>query len=349
MRWRRIAAVTLLTAVTVSAAGCGGGSGTSIAIPDHTAAPLAHCHIPTVKRRPSAHPSPPPVPTTGTYFGAYSLHGPAFQANYVTSFDQLQQTACRPLDIAHVYLRWNYPFPTESALRLARAGHYLLVSVKGTNIPEMASGQDDASITATGRQLASLPYPIFIEFRWEMDRPNLASVVSSPAAYIAAWDRVRSLFAAAGVTNASWVWCPTASGFATGRAQQYYPGDGEVDWVCADAYPNLTLPYSPAQQLSVLLAPFLRWARQHDKPAMIGEYGVSQSYTPEQRAAWLLDAKTVLSTPPVRAAVYWDANVTSSPILTFDIGSDPTVASAFRSLATDPRFRPRDPADPRGH
>jgi hypothetical protein len=324
-------------------AGCGGHGGSSA---EPVVAPPVHCHLQTATRAPSAHASPPPVPASKTYLGAYSLHGQAFQQNYISSFDDLQQAACRPFDIAHVYLRWNNQFPTQAALSLAHSGHYLLVSVKGTNIPEMASGQDDAIITSTARQIASLHYPVFIEFRWEMDRPNLSEVVSSPAAYIQAWDRMRSLFAAAGVRNASWVWCPTANGFATGRAQQFYPGDSEVDWVCADAYPNLTLPDSPQQQLSVVLAPFLAWARQHDKPAMIGEYGVSAAYTPEQRAEWLMNARSVLSSPPIKAAVYWDGDVSSSRFLSFEIGSNSTVINGFRTLATDPDFRPIAPADP---
>jgi hypothetical protein len=326
---------------TAALVGCSSSQG-----PHVNTAPPAVCHLRTSTVAPNPHALPPPVPATGAYFGAYSLQGPAFQSNYVSSFDALQQAACRPLDIAHVYLRWDYPFPTASALALGRSGHYLLVSVKGTDIPQMASGQDDAIIRSTARQLASFPYPIFIEFRWEMDRPNLSAVVSSPTAYIAAWDRMRRLFAAEGVTNASWVWCPTASGFANGRAQQYYPGDNEVDWVCADAYPNLTAPYSPQQQLGTLLGPFLDWAKQHDKPVMIGEFGVSQNYSPAQRAEWLLNARSVLSSPQIKAAVYWDADVTSSPILSYAIGSNSAVVDAFRALATDRDLRPVAPADP---
>jgi hypothetical protein len=39
------------------------------------------------------------------------------------------------------------------------------------------------------------------------------------------------------VQNAAWVWCPTANGFADGQAAAFYPGNNEVDWICADAYP----------------------------------------------------------------------------------------------------------------
>ncbi len=307
---------------------------------------VPHCNLTTATVAPQAHPSPPPVPASGAYFGAYSLHGRAIQQNFLASFSDLQQDACRPLDIAHVYLQWNHPFPTAYALALARSGHYLLISVKGTDIPEMASGQDDAIITSTARQIAQVHYPVFLEFRWEMDRPNIADVVSSPAAYIAAWDRMRRLFTAAGVTNASWVWCPTAAGFALGRAQPFYPGDSEVDWICADAYPDPTLPDSAQEQPGALLAPFLAWAKEHDKPVMIGEFGVSHVYSPDQRAAWLRAALPALSSPQIKAVVYFDGAVGSRPYWTWEIGPDSGVIGAFRALATDPHFRPPAPADP---
>ena len=57
--------------------------------------------------------------------------------------------------------------------------------------------------------------------------------------FVAAWDHIRAIFAAVGVKNAAWVWCPTANGFnPDGRAAAFYPGDNKVDWICADAYPS---------------------------------------------------------------------------------------------------------------
>ena len=336
----RASAATIAALLAIGLAGLAGCSNTPAIVT------IPHCNLTTATVAPQAHPSPPPVPTSGAYFGAYSLHGQATQQNFLASFAHLQQDACRPLDIAHVYLQWDHPFPTSYALALARSGHYLLISVRGTDIPEMESGQDDAIITSTARQIAQVHYPVFIEFRWEMDRPNLADVVSSPAAYIAAWDRMRSLFSAAGVTNAAWVWCPTAAGFATGRAQPFYPGDSQVDWICADAYPSPTAPDSAQQQLGALLAPFLAWAKQRDKPVMVGEFGVSLAYPPQQRAEWLRNARSALSVQQVKAAVYFDANVDAEPYWQFEIDTNSQVVTAVRALATDPHFRPPAPADP---
>ena len=104
-----------------------------------------------------------------------------------------------------------------------------------------------------------------------MDRPNLRAVVGTPAEFIAAWKHVRAIFAQQHVRNVAWVWCPTAKGFVPGgNAAAYYPGNDEVDWVCADAYPG----FGPYRSFADTVQPFLSWASHHPKPVMIGEYGV---------------------------------------------------------------------------
>src|SRR5438105_15657730 len=75
--------------------------------------------------------------------------------------------------------------------------------------------------------------PVFIEWFPDMDTSSLAV---SPASFVSAWRHVHDIFAARGATNAVWVWCPSAPGFASSTAQAYYPGDTYVDWACADGY-----------------------------------------------------------------------------------------------------------------
>jgi hypothetical protein len=327
----RLASTCVAILLIAALAGCGSSS----------KQPVASCSAtPAATARPSQ-PRPPIVPTEGAYFGGFALSGIATQQNLVSSFNDLATQACRPLDLAHVYLRWQTPFPTPASLTLASHGAALLVSWTGTDSKTIISGAADAQITATAKHIASLGWPVFLEFRWEMDRPNLDRIVGSPADYIAAWDRVRSLFAAAGTPNVSWVWCPTAAGFATGRAQEYYPGDNEVDWVCADAYPGPDFGPNPYQPLSRLLRPFLNWAKLHHKPVMIGEFGVPRSYSSTQRAEWLDQAKTTLTAGrQIKAVAYFNNDPVGQPLAhNYSLGSDPAVVAAFRALATAPYFR----------
>ena len=126
-----------------------------------------------------------------------------------------------------------------------------------------------------------------------MDRPGLRDSIGGPANYIAAWKHIRAIFAEVGVHNAAWVWCPTAIGFQLGRAAAYYPGDDQVDWTCVDAYPGKE--FIP---MSTLLAPFLKWAANHPKPIMIGEYGVPRNGSPQRRAQWLTGGSRHLPSQP---------------------------------------------------
>jgi hypothetical protein len=277
------------------------------------------------------------------YLGGFTITSAPTPDGYLSSFDRFEAEACRHLDLAHVYLRWTDQFPSQVARTLVARRHYLLVSWTGTDLAAMASGSLDAEITARARQIAALHAPVFLELRWEMDRPNLAREVHSPATYIAAWRHVRALFQAADVHNVSWVWCPTSSGFATGRAQAYYPGDDEVDWVCADAYPALVHPDAPYPSFASLIQPFMNWTKSHDKPVMIGEFGIPQSYSPSTRAAWIDAADQALAVRPrIKAVGYFDGVIPGTPpSLTFALGSSPVVLHAFRRLADDPRLRAR--------
>src|SRR5260370_40588622 len=113
-----------------------------------------------------------------------------------------------------------------------------------------------------------------MEFRHEMDRPNVQWAVHGPQNYIKAWDHIRTIFTQVGATNVGWVWCPTGYGFSVGRAQAFYPGNAEVDWVCADVY-----GFTPRQSLREAAQPFLNWAAHTGKPIIIGEFatGVAPS------------------------------------------------------------------------
>jgi len=306
---------------------------------------------PTASRCPQAIPKPvpsselqdvaPPVPASGAYLGAFALDDGGFsQASYIRSINDLQAEVCRPFDIVHSFLQWNMPFPAASQLAASRAGQILLLSWTGTDTKAMASGADDTQIRAVAGEIASLHTPVFLELRWEMDRPNLGGMVHTPADFIAAWTHTRAVFAAAGVHNVSWVWCPTAAGFRTGAAQAFYPGAAQVDWVCADAYPQTD---GAVESLQSAVTPFLDWAASQGKPAMLGEFGVPQSYSVNDRRTWLRDALSFAKrTPLLKALVYFDYDPAGHPAnRTFRLAPGSAALAAFRALAADPWFRPK--------
>jgi hypothetical protein len=302
-------------------------------------APVAGSSSPAPQVSTTVNPAQAPTPPAqGAYFGAWVGPGIFTQANEIAAVDSLQQQIGRKLDIVHTYLTWQAPFPTASDMTFLDQGSTLLISWAGVPVQQITSGADDGWIRTRARQIQALGKPVFLEWRWEMDRPNLRSEEVSGADYVAAWDHIRAIFAAVGVHDAAWVWCPTAKGFSDGQAAAFYPGDHEVDWICADAYP----PRGSDASFASTVDPFLSWASHHAKPVMIGEFGVPQSYSGQQRAQWLRAVQqVVLADRQIKALVYFDANPAGNgPEARYSLGSDGAALSAFRSIAQQPYFHP---------
>jgi Glycosyl hydrolase family 26 len=283
------------------------------------------------------------VPASGAYLGGYVQPATYTQAAQISAFQSFEHQVGTSLDLVHVYHPWGSAFPSQEDKYFVDTGKVLLLTWGGDpDTKAIIAGQDDAMIRARAEAVKALHHPILLEFRHEMDRPNLQWTIHGPADYIAAWDRVRAIFAAAGATNVSWVWCPTGYGFQDGRAEAFYPGDNEVDWICSDVYSD-----SGARSLSAAAGAFLRWASHHDKPVIIGEFATDGN--PSGWASWLLAAgELARSDPQIKAIAYFDANGNDSQGRPFHywLGDQPAALSAFGRLASDPFFHPVAPNDP---
>jgi len=249
------------------------------------------------------------------------------------AFDRLDRTVGQHTDLAHVFRPWGEPLPPPGLEELAAGGRVPLLSWNAEDVAGIAAGAHDDELATQAGALAGSGVPVLLRFRWEMDRPNLRTAVASPATYVRAWRRAHEIFDAAGAEDVSWVWCPTAAGFGPGGdAAAFYPGDDVVDWLCADAYPDRSMP-----SLADLLTPFLDWAAGHDKPVMVGEFGVPRTVDDAQRASWLDAATAWLATrPEVRAVVYFALDVApTAPVLQFGLDPGSQAAAAFGRMARD--------------
>ena len=277
------------------------------------------------------------VPKHGVYLGAYVQPETDTPSGFIGAVQSFQAQTGHPLRMVHVYSQWKKPFPATLDQYVVDNGKVLLLTWGGLpNTKAIIAGRDDAMIRARAEQIKQLHRPILLEFRHEMDRPNLQFTIHGPADYIAAWDHIRKIFTQVGATNASWVWCPTGYGFQLGRAQAFYPGNSEVDWVCADVYAS-----SPSQSLKTAAAPFLSWARHTGKPVILGEFGVGGSAG--QWPAWLAAAAQLArSDRQIRAMAYFDANGTNSQghPFSYALGDHPAALTAFSRLLGEQFFRP---------
>jgi hypothetical protein len=320
-----VAAASVAVAVVV--AGCtsggaetpGGGSGGAAVAPGRGPAP----------------------PAAGAYFGAWVKPPDLSQPSRYAAVETRERELGRPFDIVNTYRTWHEDFPKESDNRFMSGGRFMMLSWNGIDTKEIASGAQDKVIRQRARALKKLGKPLFLRWQWEMERPNIRNKIHSAADYIAAWKHIRAVFAEERVTNASWVWCPTAKGFGPDRAGDYYPGDDQVDWICVDAYPGLEYDY---RDLADVLAPFMAWAKGHpSKPIMIGEYGVPRSYGP-RRAEWLGKAAAVLRNPRIKAVLYYDSDQEGKGRgvrRAYALDGDPAALAAMRAIATARHFNPR--------
>jgi len=325
------------------------------------AAALAGCSGPGT-RRPVPRPSPsvdlsgPPqgvavaggpfdagpvrAPAAGAYLGAWVRPEALNQPERVAAVQAWEATLGRRLDIVHTYKRLDQAFFTESDLALARTST-LMLSWTGGDTRMVGMGRHDGLIRDRARKVREFGRPLLLRYRWEMDRPNLAASVWSPEDFIAAWRHARKLFAEEGATNVSWVWCPTVEGFERGDAPAYYPGDDQVDWLCADVYAG-----NRFRTLGEFLHPFLTWTARHPtRPVMIGEFGVARAWGPAQRAAWLRNASaTIKANPQIKAALYFESDPDGNGAnQQYRLADDPGALAAFVEMAREPYFNPQRP------
>jgi hypothetical protein len=282
----------------------------------------------------------PLIPASGAYLGAYVQPQQYTSQGEIAAVQSFERMTGRPLELVHVYRQWQDRFPTAADRYFVKTAKILLITWgQAADTKKVISGQYDTMIAQRARAIRALGHPLLLEFRHEMDRPNLQSSVHRPRDFVAAWDHIRRIFTAAGTTNVGWVWCPTGYGFEDGRAVAFYPGPSEVDWVCADVY-----SITPGESLADAARPFLMWAAGTRKPVILGEFAARGN---EPRLpAWLADAgRLPVQYPQVKAMVYFDSDGIDSNgrPFTYLLGGYRGAVAAFTALMAAPQFRPGIP------
>ncbi|QXJ26800.1 hypothetical protein AGRA3207_005652 [Actinomadura graeca] len=248
----------------------------------------------------------------------------------------------RQLDIVQNYAGWKAPFPGDLDSSVLDGNRYLLLTWGGADTREIVQGTHDELIRDRARAIKATGKPVFLRWSRDMDKKSAQAKVHSATDFIAAWKHLRAIFKQEKVDNVAWVWCPSARGFGSGNAGSFYPGDGEVDWICADAQPGGDYDY---RDLSEAVKLFMEWARGRAKPIMIAEFGVPRSYG-ERRAEWLRAAAKTLQDPQIKAVVYFDSDEQAEDARdkrrAFSVTGDKRAVSALRELATTPYFNPRN-------
>jgi hypothetical protein len=255
-----------------------------------------------------------------------------------TAVEGLEAQLGRTLDIDHNFYTWDAVFPTVIERWDLQSGRIPMISWNGKDVTtrQIANGRFDDLIRQRARQTKALGEDVLIRWFWEMDGNKKAAFAGEPEEYIAAWRHIVTTFRAEGADNVRWVWCPNASAFNDGEAQQFYPGDDFVDWTCADGY-----NWAPGRagddyrSFKDIFGGFYAWASLHNKPIMVGEFGV-QERNPGDKANWISAARDTIKSdfPLMRAVVYFNSNKDYD----WRLGTSDSAIAAFKQMANDPYF-----------
>ncbi len=225
-------------------------------------------------------------------------------------------------------------------------------TMQGQPMPRYAprriiEGDHDTYIRAFARQVRAWGKPLYLRFAWEMNGNWYAwgvNSVSNPqntsADYVAMWRHVHGLFAAEGVTNVRWVWCPNVDNGDTASIASLYPGDAYVDYVGLDGYNWGTLQNQWRTFSQVFAASYAQVTTLTDKPMMINEVGSHEA--PGDKARWITSAflaELPAQFPRVRVVIWYQENRETD----WRYNSSPATFAAFREVAHSPLYRGRMP------
>jgi hypothetical protein len=235
--------------------------------------------------------------------------------------------------IVQRFYQWTDPL-TAPALP---AGTTLMMAWGGTTYAAITGGKSDKLIAAAARTVAARDRPTLMRWGWDMNRAFYpwggASNGQRTAGYVAAWQRIRRIFAEEGATEVSWVWSPNVSSqpdAAWNAVAGYYPGDDQVDWVGLSGYAD---NLSPAGVFDELYD-----AYGGRKPIMLTEVGVVD-HGGRTKADWIIEfAAWVKTRPAIGAVVWFDTDTHPGSGEKWRIDSPATALAAYRAMAADPAF-----------
>ena len=278
----------------------------------------------------------PVVPEYGALLGMYGKpkDGDWTKAGVQRRFNKLESLAGRSFDIGHYYYGFTAAFPTWRERWHRDNGRVPLVSWDARTSTQVTAGQHDATIRARADNVKAHQDPVLIRYGWEMSEGVNHAAAGSASEFKAAWKHIVSIFRSRGANNAQFVWCPTAWAFHTGRAQQYYPGDDCVDWICADGYNWAPRKAGdPWRGFGEIFDAFYSWGAPRNKPLMVGEFGVQEG-TAGRKANWFRAVPQTLQNeyPDIKAIVYFDSD---NPYPWWMDTSSSAVAG-FKDMALDP-------------
>ncbi|MHB8465115.1 MAG: glycoside hydrolase family 26 protein [Acidimicrobiales bacterium] len=208
------------------------------------------------------------------------------------------------------------------------------------SLAAIAGGRYDSYIVGWAHQVKAWGHALTLRFAHEMNAnwyPWDEGVNgNTPGQYVAAWRHVHDLFAAAGVSNVSWVWSPNVVDSGTTALTELYPGDAYVDWLGVDGYNwGTTQSWSGWQSFTDVFGATLAQLRGLSKhQIMIGETASAEQGG--SKADWIRGLFSGLaSNNDIRAFVWFNLDKETD----WTIQSSSAAQAAFAAGVADSRYQ----------
>lgn len=210
----------------------------------------------------------------------------------------------------HAYAQFSSRVPSARMITVRASTSWRSVAAAG---PGSAVYND---IVRWAQTIKSRPGPVLLAYHHEPEASGSASS-GSAADFVAAYRHVVSVFRAQGVQNVEFTWQMTAYAFRAPAgdartAARWYPGDGYVDVVGADAYNWSTCGHGNGKwvELSTLTDPVLAFAKAHGKRAALAEFAANPD---SRRTQWLNNAHQYIAAHAdvLTAAFYFNRGPTN--------------------------------------
>jgi len=269
----------------------------------------------------------------GAFLGGAARDEPSMRR----AFASYQSAVGRAPAIVKVFRALDEPFDGDIRA-IVESGATPMITVEPTwrgnprdVIRRMARGEADSMLRARASELRLIARDsVIVEFAPEMNARfgaplETAEDSNTAVEYRAAWQRTVRVMRDAGLTNARWLWSPSAGNPYTNRAtgethwnwmDRYYPGDDFVDYVGLHAFndavsrrawvPFVELVDGEAADRSLTML----HAMHPSKPIVLGEIASSElPGKPGAKGAWITTAFDALSRcAPIAAVIWFDSN-----------------------------------------
>jgi mannan endo-1,4-beta-mannosidase len=288
--------------------------------------------IVAVGRRHTGAPDSAPPPSTlphtpATYLGVYAEKVP-ISYNGVAAF--ASKTGVTP-DVVMYYSSWFQPFDASFAKTVMEHGAVPLVQIepRHVSLAAIAAGRYDAYLSSYAAAVHLFGHPVILSFGHEMNGNwySWGNQHSSPAAFVAAWRHIVTLFRDLGAKNVTWLWTVNIIDLRHNRIPSpapWWPGNSYVNWVGIDGY-----FYKSNYAFAPLFGPTIAKVRglTHD-PILISETGAAST---ADQPGKITNLYAGIRAYGLLGFIWYDAIDTN--VANYRIDNNPAALAAFRQGA----------------